>query len=314
MTVGTPIPSREREMRASGHSEAKTYELTPEELAEIRRKYGYNGPSSTPPADDQKPNDAIPDAGMTGKEPDKMERSKKFTLSKNEYLTERLRGKSRKQIAKEQGISLSNLENYWLKKWGIKDPTEEELAMIEADRKNDPESTGSAAEPAADIKLKPGVYVSEVIGSVESVNEQRRGVSADKPDATEGGTEPSENPAPTEEKAAPAAESQTPRYLTLRIPLLDSYSDVASQRIKCLEELDEVSDELEFKDIHHPKFVAEIFDLFQAYTGLIRCYMEELIDGDVNSHIVRFFEKHNQLHIEKVLRYAADRGWKVITD
>ncbi|MCL6456970.1 MAG: hypothetical protein K6T85_03085, partial [Gorillibacterium sp.] len=54
----------------------------------------------------------------------------RFSLSKEEYLLKRISGQSRKNIAQEQDIGLPGLD-HWLKKWGIKDPLLEEVAMEE---------------------------------------------------------------------------------------------------------------------------------------------------------------------------------------
>lgn len=53
-------------------------------------------------------------------------------LTREQYLELRLQGKTRKEIAKQHDYTLSHLENYWLKKWDIKDPIQEEVAIAEA--------------------------------------------------------------------------------------------------------------------------------------------------------------------------------------
>ncbi|SDD27724.1 hypothetical protein SAMN02799630_02859 [Paenibacillus sp. UNCCL117] len=54
---------------------------------------------------------------------------KKFRLSKEQYLLERIAGKSRQRIADEQGISFNTLYNRHLVKWGIRAMNLEEAAM-----------------------------------------------------------------------------------------------------------------------------------------------------------------------------------------
>lgn len=52
-------------------------------------------------------------------------------ITKADYLKLRSMEMSRKEIAKKYGYTLSHLESYWLKNWGIKDPLEEDLAIVE---------------------------------------------------------------------------------------------------------------------------------------------------------------------------------------
>lgn len=53
---------------------------------------------------------------------------------KEEYLAQRLHGKTRLEIAKANGYTLPMFEHHVLRRWGIKDPQQEELALIDASR------------------------------------------------------------------------------------------------------------------------------------------------------------------------------------
>jgi hypothetical protein len=52
-------------------------------------------------------------------------------ITKTDYLKLRSMDMTRKEIAKKYGYTQSHLENYWLKQWLIKDPLEEDLAIVE---------------------------------------------------------------------------------------------------------------------------------------------------------------------------------------
>ncbi len=97
-----PVRDPERELRSSGSGSVTTYTMSPDELE------AHFGKTIKPSRGDK---------GVA-----------QFTLSKEEYLKERMAGKSREEIAQAQNVSLAGL-GYWLKKWGIKDSYQEELEI-----------------------------------------------------------------------------------------------------------------------------------------------------------------------------------------
>lgn len=80
---------------------------------------------------------------------EEMDDLKNNKITKAEYLVLRTQGLTRKEIAKKYGYTLSHLENYWLKQWLIKDPLEEDLAIIEAGRMPGEKPLGLGAINAA---------------------------------------------------------------------------------------------------------------------------------------------------------------------
>ncbi|MDF2722120.1 MAG: hypothetical protein K0Q59_1795 [Paenibacillus sp.] len=89
--------------------------------------------------------------------------AKTANITKDEYLSLRASGKSRKEIAKAKEYTLVHLETYWLKKWGIRDPQQEELALLESTR---------VVAPPPVVAEKPELREKEVTGLIK-INTER---------------------------------------------------------------------------------------------------------------------------------------------
>lgn len=131
-------------MKGRGAGPVTTYRLTPEEIAAL-------SPAQPIPATHHKP------LRFQSKEVNELHKSEpKHT--KEEYLALLAEGNTRSSISRLWGISSPGLYP-WLKKWGIKDQAEEEIALADFQqvRKQEPSSEDPKAEsqPASDL-LIPG--------------------------------------------------------------------------------------------------------------------------------------------------------------
>jgi RNA polymerase sigma factor (sigma-70 family) len=108
-------------------------------------------------------------------------------------------------------------------------------------------------------------------------------------------------------------QGDTTKYISLRFPIISGEFSRLEQAKKVLEEFNEVGTEIESAAIDRRRAASELFDLIQAFVGLIRTELVDLlIDDDVDRHLISFFANYNKLHIEKIMRYAKERGWTVI--
>ncbi|WP_438449376.1 hypothetical protein, partial [Gorillibacterium sp. sgz5001074] len=275
-----------------------------------------------------------------------------FNLTKEQYLEKRLTGLSRNDIAKEQGIVSSGL-NHWLKKWGIKDPQLEELAMEEYSREVLPDQeVAEAAEPAVtqeeavwqltvedfnkafqsveEHRLRAEKAESDLRSEELKMDTQRRRADQAEQDLTRvreqlleeqrGHEEAVELLNETkrrlneaEEKLAAAEAAAMVLYnrkadyteaspereypfpvIALTYGLIDFGGDRAAQREKCIEEADEYSTEVEAANIDINRAASELYDAGQAFVGLIRKQLQELLVDNTDDAVRRYFEKQNR--------------------
>lgn len=106
---------------------------------------------------------------------------------------------------------------------------------------------------------------------------------------------------------------QLPGMITIHLPIISCESWTWSEQgNKVFEELDEFKMELKNQDPSHQNTIGELIDLVQAYTGLIRIELSDLLDGEeVDKQLVKFFDRMSQQHIEKIQGYAKERGWRL---
>lgn len=105
-----------------------------------------------------------------------------------------------------------------------------------------------------------------------------------------------------------------PGFLNIRIPIIADTGDRFLMVKKVHEELEEVGVEIEGANIDRRKAAGELYDLVQAFTGLIRAELSDLVvTGSVDELLQQFFEHHNAQHVEKIQRYAAERGWRLVS-
>lgn len=89
--------------------------------------------------------------------------------------------------------------------------------------------------------------------------------------------------------------------LTLTFGLIDFGGSRIDQMVKVLEEANEYIEEIESSNIDINRTVSELFDVGQAFAGLIIKQLQELCVEDEIGGTIRFFEKHNKLHLEKMV-------------
>lgn len=229
-------------------------------------------------------------------------------ISKEQYLEERLAGKSRTSIYKSRGINPGVFYKA-LEEWGIKDQVKEEELLVDL-----------RSAPAPIEEKSEGVSADD-----QAENEEPQAARQD-PDAVppaEGGKESDvagqDVLAGTKTAGESASNVGGPevatdiRYLTLRIPIIADADDRFGQIKKVYEELEEVGAEIEASNIDRRKAAGELYDLVQAFAGLIRAELSDLVvSGSVDGLLQEFFDHHNRQHVDKIQRYAAERGWRIV--
>jgi hypothetical protein len=114
------------------------------------------------------------------------------------------------------------------------------------------------------------------------------------------------------QKTGPSPSGAVRRYIVLRIPLIDVGATRIDQRMNMLEDMNELLTEVELKHIDYPTVAKEMFESFQSIAGLVYSEMQGLISPEnVENELIRFFQRHNDSHIERMDRIAIERGWKV---
>lgn len=113
--MGTPIPHRDNEMRGTGAGPVTTYRLTPEEIAALS------------PAKPIPRNHTPPIHLPERRNEEEIDLAK---YEKDQYLELLAAGMDRKSIARKWGVTTPALKP-WLKKWGILDPAQEEIALAD---------------------------------------------------------------------------------------------------------------------------------------------------------------------------------------
>uniref|UniRef100_UPI003F67B28B hypothetical protein n=1 Tax=Gorillibacterium sp. sgz5001074 TaxID=3446695 RepID=UPI003F67B28B len=82
--------------------------------------------------------------------------------------------------------------------------------------------------------------------------------------------------------------------IALTYGLIDFGGDRAAQREKCIEEADEYSTEVEAANIDINRAASELYDAGQAFVGLIRKQLQELLVDNTDDAVRRYFEKQNR--------------------
>lgn len=307
----TPIPSIEIEQRnAVGPGPVIEYKLSPEELEELRAR--TTSPKKIP--------------------------SFKVTITKEEYLEKRASGETRNDIKLmhfgNNGVSMKG----FLSAWGLLDP-EVERKEIEKLRPADPgllnpaparaERNGRAlskyphvtkelveaefakGKSAMQIEREQGMSKNSIFYYLKQwgLRSPHKPVNKTQKQVT---VPASVETVAKESIAAKVEQNLEKACITLQVPIISGDFHPISQRLKVHEELGELTEEIESATMNRERAASELFDLIQAYVGLIRSDLADLMPGqDVSEYVQRFIAHHNQLHSEKIDRYAAERGWKV---
>lgn len=273
--AGTPIPNVNVERLSKGSSDVTSYFLSEAELEDVRNKY---------------PKPKKPQKGAPYKMPGELK-----NLTKEQYLAERIAGKSRTQIQKEY---FSNPYPFYTKlgEWGIRELSVEQEVIAEMNKKE----PGANEDPSTPVE-EPSIESTDFPGGEKSEGAEDKGISIAYEE---------ESSTTTQDDRA-----ENIRFLTIRIPLYDVGADPITQRNKCHEELDEVSTEFEASKMDSRRAAGELFDLIQSFAGYVRAQLQELLSEEiVDRYLEDFFDRHNAQHIEKLKGYAAERGWRTITE
>lgn len=103
------------------------------------------------------------------------------------------------------------------------------------------------------------------------------------------------------------------QYITIQIPIYDTGHNAEQKRIKLLEELDEMLDEVSISDLSPNDAIAEMHDVVQVMFGYILARYKDLFGSHLAPQMtIDYFEKANKLHIAKLARYAGERDWKEV--
>lgn len=146
--MGTPIPHRENERRGVGSGPVTSYTLTPEQMeALFPSKKDANRPVK--PLKLQKEEKPVPS---------------ETKITKEDYLRLIAEGWDKKEIAKKYGISTSNLNYYYLRRWGLApappaDPTT--VPKQSATKKPQPDPIPTATAETAPAPFLPAEPTAE---------------------------------------------------------------------------------------------------------------------------------------------------------
>lgn len=102
------------------------------------------------------------------------------------------------------------------------------------------------------------------------------------------------------------------KFIYLRIPIIDTGHTPEQKREKIKEEIDELLAEFCIGDVNKPAALEESFDVVQVITGYLLAEAMEILSCEGAHDYLKTQIKHaNERHLEKMMVYAAERGWKV---
>ena len=101
------------------------------------------------------------------------------------------------------------------------------------------------------------------------------------------------------------------RYVTLKIPIIDTQGTFGEQWQKVHEELQELTNEIHADEIDHERVMHELQDVIQAMVSFEMAITKRMTRFRFQQHrvIQHRFKTWNENHIEKIKRYKAERGW-----
>lgn len=176
-------------------------------------------------------------------------------MTREQYLAERKSGKSRAQIAKDEGIELSALDKR-LRKWGLKDPIAEQRALDALSEPKTPESDSKT--PESEQK------------SVESV--QKMDDCAPKVDEPEPGT------GNQVQSAVVITSDVSTSFVTIRVPV-DLSTGVPPEWTRA--------------NASRQQALQVAVELIQAAIGIIGRDLQELLGtGDVAEHVQGYLDRN----------------------
>ncbi|WP_088832692.1 hypothetical protein [Paenibacillus tyrfis] len=98
------------------------------------------------------------------------------------------------------------------------------------------------------------------------------------------------------------ASNMLPTSLQLNIPSIEGEYIPTAQRIVLYESIDSFERVVESNDLDVEQATAELFDIIQAFAGLIHAKLQILMPGsdETTPHVINFFHHHNMLHNQKI--------------
>lgn len=263
-----------------------------------------------------------------------------MNLTKEQYLELRLQGKKRTGIKNTYSSNATAAFYKALEKWGLKEQDaedrvlEEMLAERSAVNKPDDQVTEPLSketipaesvapssfygEKALEIKRLKEALEEEMKANdlaTNLLNEMRSGLNQAeyeierlKTDNAELISEVSDKEreiAALAAKQGVAAATEPAPYplpvVTLTYALIDFGADATAQRVKVLEEAAELIEELRPVDgIDLMRTASELYDAGQAFVGLIRKQLQDLMVDDLDGAVRNYFDKNNRRHLEKM--------------
>lgn len=94
-------------------------------------------------------------------------------------------------------------------------------------------------------------------------------------------------------------------------PVYETHTSAEIQQRKVLEEIKELLDELEKKEVDSERVLGELQDIVQA---TIHLYYQIFMNKNKNHEwakrmTIQLFEQENEAHLLKMKRYQEERGW-----
>lgn len=98
------------------------------------------------------------------------------------------------------------------------------------------------------------------------------------------------------------ASNMQPSNLQLNIPSIEGDYLPTEQRIALYATIESFERVVESNDLDVEQATAELFDIIQAFAGLIHAKLQILMPGsdETTPHVINFFHHHNMLHNQKI--------------
>lgn len=224
------------------------------------------------------------------------------TMTKEKYLELRMQGKNRKEIAKTLDQTQTYFENYWLKKWNIKDPLQEEIALELFQKRTPPNVVDDALPPASVNEAKLHVEVNELRIDRDGAYEKIRQLEADLEAFRESGGI----------IEALLDTQHTDSGVNLRIPLLDTGEQDIEDRLQSLVTIGDLKGKINLREFNLPRLMLETFNRLQVIIGIIQAQAADIVEpADLQRTVQQFAARYNKSHIKALRAIAEENGWKL---
>lgn len=275
-------------------------------------------------------------------------------MTKEQYLELRMEGKSRKEVAKTLDQTVTYFENYWLKKWNIKDPLQEEIALelfqmtTPASDDASPPASGESGEQTAIVKNlraeldgartahancveMAGVAAAKMQAEIDELrndrDEWRRTATELKTKTTdqllfvnlqEDHIQKLQSELDVVRESAILEAAPPPQLtgaVTLRIPLLDTGERDIEDRLQSLVTIGDLKGKINLREFNLPRLMAETLNRLQVIIGIIQAQTADIVEpADVPRTVQQFASRHNETHIRELRLLAEEHDWEVIEE